>query len=367
MGGQGNKRIALVTLQLNAYPETFIRAQIDLLPADMVLYGGLVPTMADGESILNKFQKKLHHYSKSFFKSPLFDPEKAVSNILKKKKIDIVLAQYGPGGASILRICKKAGIPLVVHFHGYDASHTATLRKYGALYKEMFAYVKAVIVVSSLMKNKLLELGCPAEKLILNPYGINNIFFESKPGFQSDVFFAMGRFVEKKAPELTIQAFAKVVERYPKAKLYMAGDGPLLQNCRELVTELGLEKSIFFPGILQPQMVVGFMQKALAFVQHSITAPSGDSEGSPVSIMEASAAGLPVISTLHAGIPEIILNGTTGILVQEKDIVNMAEAMVTLIENKELAKKMGEAGRERVRNNYHMDRYIATLREVMES
>ena len=147
----------------------------------------------------------------------------------------------------------------------------------------------------------------------------------------------------------------------------MAGDGPLLDSCKELVQELGLEKSVFFPGILQPEMVVGFLQKALAFVQHSITAPSGDSEGSPVSIMEASAAGLPVISTLHAGIPEIILNGTTGILVHEKDIVNMAEAMVTLIENKELAKTMGEAGRERIRNNYHMDRYIATLRQVLET
>ena len=116
--------------------------------------------------------------SNTYFKRPLFDPETAVLKLLKKKKTDVVLAQYGPGGAAILRICKKAGIPLVVHFHGYDASHTATLKKYGALYKEMFAYVKAVIVVSSMMKNKLLELGCPMEKIILNPYGINPIFFQ---------------------------------------------------------------------------------------------------------------------------------------------------------------------------------------------
>ena len=67
MGGQGNKRIALVTLQLNAYSETFIRAQIDLLPADMVLYGGLIPTMADGESILSGFQKKLNGHFKYLF------------------------------------------------------------------------------------------------------------------------------------------------------------------------------------------------------------------------------------------------------------------------------------------------------------
>ena len=111
------------------------------------------------------------------------------------------------------------------------------------------------------------------------------------------------------------------------------------------VRNLSLEKNVFFPGVLKPEMIAGFMQKSLAFVQHSIVASTGDSEGTPVAIMEASAASLPVISTYHAGIPDVILDGITGFLVPEKDIDKMADAMMVLLKDKELARKMGLAGK----------------------
>lgn len=367
MDGQKNKRIAVVTQKMDAYSETFIHAQIKFLPADVVLHGGLMPSMVGDKPILSSFMKNFNRITQFLFKKEIFTLEKAIIHLLKEEKIDVVLAQYGPVGVTILPICRKADVPLVVHFHGFDASHFKTLEKYAAGYKDMFKYAKAIIVVSETMAEQVKGKECPAHKIILNHYGVNERFFLTKPMYESDILFAMGRFVEKKGPEFTIRAFAKVAGIYPSARLYMAGVGPLLESCKNLVAELSLSKSVFFPGIIKHDMVPAFMQKSIAFVQHSIVAESGDSEGTPVAIMEASAAGLPVIATIHAGIPDVILDGLTGILVPERDIDKMADAMRRIISNKALARSMGEAGRERIQSKFTMDRYISVLREVLNN
>ena len=367
MDGQENRRVAIVTHRLNVYSETFIHAQIELLPADIVLHNGRMPSMVGNKFILSNARKEINKLTKIFFKTELFALANAISHLLKKERIDVVLAQYGPVGVSFLPLCIKLEIPLVVHFHGFDASHFETLRKNAEGYKSLFKYAKAIIVVSEKMAAQLLTLGCPPEKLILNHYGVNSFFYSTKPDFASDTFLAVGRFVEKKGPEFTIRAFAKLVDRYPQAQLFMTGDGPLLAHCKLLVQELAMTKNIFFPGILKHEMVAGFMQKSIAFVQHSIVASTGDSEGTPVAIMEASAAALPVIATRHAGIPDVILDGVTGLLVPEKDIDQMADAMLKLILNKSLAKSMGEAGRERMKTHFSMERYIKVLRNALEA
>lgn len=365
MDGPKNKRIAIVTHKLDAYSETFIHAQINFLPANMVLHGGRLPSMVGEKSILSNFKMKFNRISQFLFKKEIFKLEKAIIQLIKREKIDVVLAEYGPVGVAILPICKKANLPLVVHFHGFDASHFKTLQKFAAGYKEMFEYAKAIIVVSEKMAQALKRINCPAQKIILNHYGVNEFFFSVKPMYESDIFVAMGRFVEKKGPEFAIRAFAIVAGQFPLARLYMAGDGPLLESCKNLVAELSLSRSVFFPGIIKHDMVPAFFQKSIAFVQHSIVAESGDSEGTPVAIIEASAAGLPVISTFHAGIPDVIIDGVTGILVPEKDIDKMADAMGLILSNKVLARRMGVAGRERILSHFTMGQYISVLRDVL--
>lgn len=367
MDGQKNKKIAFVTANLNAYSETFIRAQIDMLKPEIILHGGKLPSKINGESIVTPFWDSLNKKCRKLFHFDLVTLESRLVYLLRKKKIDIVFAQYGPAGVAMLPVCKKSKIPLVVHFHGFDASHMPTLQKYETAYREMFSYAKYIIVVSNAMFKAIHELGCPPDKIVLNPYGVNDFFFNCSPTGKSNIFFAAGRFVEKKGPDFTIRSFHKMVTQFPDARLYMAGDGPLLENCRQLVKTLSLEKNVFFPGVLKPEMIAGFMQKSIAFVQHSMVASSGDSEGTPVAIMEASAASLPVVSTFHAGIPDVILDGITGILVPETDIDKMADAMLTLLNDKELARKMGRAGRERIKSEYSMERYINVLKTLLYS
>jgi glycosyltransferase involved in cell wall biosynthesis len=367
MGGQKNNIVALVTPNLDAYSETFIRAQIDFLSPKLVLHTGRLPTMAGKKELLGNFQKRVNYYGKKLFHKDFFSLEKRIETVLKEHNIGIVLAQYGPTGVAMMPICKKLDLPLVVHFHGLDASRFDILSKYEKSYKEMFAFVKAVIVVSRAMAEKITELGCPPEKIKLNYYGVNDLFFKSIPSYASNNFIAAGRFVEKKGPEFTIRAFSKVVQQFPQAKLFMIGNGPLLEICRKLARDLSMEKSIFFPGVVRHDLMAGYMEKSLAFVQHSMTASNGDSEGTPVAILEASAAALPVISTVHAGIPDVVIDGITGFLVKEKDIDGMSLAMLKILADKNLAAEMGKSGRQRILSGFTMSNYCSVLKKVLEA
>jgi len=146
--------------------------------------------------------------------------------------VRIVLAEYGGTGVATLGMCKSFGIPLVVHFHGADAYSTENLDNYRESYKKMFAYCSAIIAVSRHMVAQLVRLGAPNEKVLYNPCGVEISKFnrEFSPDYPMQIL-TVGRFVEKKAPYLTILAFNKVLQRIPEAKLVMVGNGPLYDVC----------------------------------------------------------------------------------------------------------------------------------------
>ena len=197
------------------------------------------------------------------------------------QKIRVVLAEYGVSGAENLSVYKKLGVKLIVHFHGFDATAKHIIKKYGPVYKEMFEYADAIIAVSKKMKERIKILGCPENKLILNSYGPNSMFPAIHPSFSNKKFIAIGRFVDKKAPYYTLMAFAKVAEKHESAHLVMIGEGSLLETCKNLTKVLNLEKKVHFTGAIAPQEIMNQLENALAFVQHSITAESGDMEGLP--------------------------------------------------------------------------------------
>ena len=163
----------------------------------------------------------------------------------------------------------------------------------------------------------------------------------------------------------TILAFSKVLVKFPEAKLVIGGDGNLLEVCKNLVHYLKIRNNVLLPGALSQEEFSYYLQNSLAFVQHSITAINGDQEGTPVAILEASAAGLPVISTKHAGIPDVIIDGETGFLVEEHDVDGMAEKMIQLMENKLLAKELGVNGKERIKKYFTLEKYLQTLDELI--
>jgi glycosyltransferase involved in cell wall biosynthesis len=286
----------------------------------------------------------------------------------RRTRPDAVLAEYGTTGVSVMEACRQLGIPLIVHFHGYDASVRSILDEHSETYPIMFQQAAAIVAVSHAMERKLISLGATPEKVHYNPYGINcRDFGGADPSSAPPVFLGVGRFVEKKAPTLTLRAFADLHQTMPEARLRMIGDGPLLDECRELASELKIEDAVTFLGAQSPAVVQKEMRTARCFVQHSMEAKNGDCEGTPVGIMEAAASGLPIVSTRHAGIPDVVLEGETGFLVDEGDVTGMTAEMLKVAQDPELAGRLGRAARRRIESHFSEELSDGRLWKVVES
>ncbi|MHC5033688.1 MAG: glycosyltransferase, partial [Planctomycetota bacterium] len=365
-------RIGIIAPRQITYSETFIRAHVERMREGVVaLSPQELHSLWHGRDLLPvpSFWRIL-----AAFVPPRsgWNPEaaliaKARQRFFRRKGIDCVLAEYGTIGSAWTDLLAQAGIPHVVHFHGYDAYVSSVLEERRDAYARMFRQCAAIVAVSHDMVEQLIGLGAPPEKVRYNPYGVDcELFSQTSPEKNPPLFVGVGRFVEKKAPYLVILAFRQVLEEHPEARLQLIGEGPLFGLCTDLVRELGLGHAVQLPGRLSHAEVASALTGARAFVQHSVRACDGDSEGTPVAILEAGAVGLPVVATRHAGIKDVVTEGETGLLVDEREVVGMAECMLQLARDPELAGRLGAAARRRIRSEFTMEQSIARLADIME-
>ena len=364
----GERRICVVTPYVPSLTETFIRAHIEELPAQVTFVHGWRPIVED-RTVL-QLPQLVYHKARRMLTGAGLELEKTAAyvKVFRDYEIEAVLAEYGGMGVQVMKAVEQSGIPLIVHFHGFDASVNSVLAEYKHAYRKMFAIASAIIAVSRSMQSKLIELGAPAEKVHYNPYGVDlEQFSGADPAAAPPLFLAVGRFTEKKAPQITVSAFASVLRSCPEARLRMIGDGPLLEECQKLATELKLNGAVEFLGAQEHSVIKHEMQQARCLVQHSVVSPSGDSEGTPVTILEAGATGLPVVSTRHAGIPDVVSEGETGFLVDEHDEESMAQHMIRLAQDADLAGAMGRAARAHIQKNFSKEQRIGSLWSIIES
>jgi glycosyltransferase involved in cell wall biosynthesis len=369
---EGAYNLCIIKPNQSAFSETFIQAHIDRLAGNKkVLYGGAFPVYDHEGKYLIRSKIALLSYliqKRIFKRKQIGVSNRALARYLKQNKIDVVLAEYGMVGAMIASACKMAGVPLVIHFHGADAHHKPTVAKYHDLYPAAFKYASAIVAVSNDMVEALKRLGAPESKIHLNPYGVDSSRFPlidlsvSKPDFIS-----VGRFVEKKSPQSVVRAFKQVHDHLPETHLWMVGDGALLEETKQLVAELNLTDSVTLTGVMQAAEIRELMGKVRCFVQHSVTTPDGDMEGTPNTILEAASSGLAIVSTAHAGIKEAVINNITGFLVVEHDVDGMASKMISIAQNVELAAKMGKAAHAHIVQNYNIDKRIALLDQIISN
>jgi colanic acid/amylovoran biosynthesis glycosyltransferase len=363
-------RICITRSERYSYSETFIRDQIagfSKFAEVFTIHSGRLPQRNEDGSLLSPFPFwVLHNIVKGVTgKRNNFFGNYGLKRFFRQNKIDVVLANYGLSAAHLAPICRDLNIPLLVIFHGHDATDKKLLDEYQDKYKALFAYASFVIAVSGDISSGLVRLGANPNKMKVVPCGVNVGKFKPSGTIKENLFVAVGRFVAKKGPLYTIQAFHLVWKKYSAAKLVMIGNKTgLFNECEQLVAKLGMEQAVIFTGILSQDEITTWMNRALAFVQHSTTAPNGDTEGTPVSILEASASGLPVISTFHGGIKEAIVHTKTGFLVDEKDIEKMAEYMIKLIEDHSLASAMGNEGRAWISDHYSQEKQIKKLYDL---
>jgi len=287
------------------------------------------------------------------------------------KNFDTLFCHFGTNGILGTYI-KKIGIDvkLATVFHGYDMSRFI-MNNGDNVYRELFSNGDLFLPISNYWKRKLMKLHCNEKKIIVHHMGINLEKFKfserRKKTGESIKILTVGRLVEKKGHEYAIRAIAKIIKKNINIEYIIAGEGPLRHKLEDLVSELDIKSYINFLGAVEQNEVLELYQQAHIFILPSITARSGDQEGIPVVLMEASATGLPIISTYHTGIPEIVIDGKSGFLVPEKDVDILAEKLEYLIEYPEIWSDIGQYGRKFVEEHYDINKLNQRLVEIYQN
>ncbi len=286
-----------------------------------------------------------------------------------KCEYDIVHCHFGPNGnlAVSLRDIGVVKGKVVTAFHGYDMSSYINDKGNG-VYNALFRLGDMFLPVSERWKDELISLGCKREKIVVHRMGIDTAKFTFSPrGVRENGtihLLTVARLIQKKGVNYGIQAVAKLVGRYPQIEYKIVGDGPLKNQLQHLIDQLGIEGNVELLGWKSHDDTRRFMKQADILLAPSATSEDGDQEGIPVALMEALAEGLPVLSTQHSGISELIQDGRSGFLVPERDIDALAEKLEYLIRNRQIWAEMGRAGRGCVEEHYDINKANNQLVEL---
>jgi colanic acid/amylovoran biosynthesis glycosyltransferase len=284
---------------------------------------------------------------------------------LKQHQPVSVLAEYGPIGLQVADACALAGVPFFVHFHGWDANILGQSWSIRRDYRALFKRVAGVIVTTEFLKDRLLHLHCPAQKLFVCPCGVDTNLFRPAESEKAGNVLMVSRLIPQKGPEYSLASFARFGKLVSNIALEIIGDGPLRNLLEEQAREYGIADRVVFHGARDHDFVRQRLSSAAMFIQHSVTLPLGGIESQGLAILEAMASSVPVVATRHGAIVETVEDGVTGLLVAERDIVGMAGAMHRLMEHTDQRLTLGAAGRKRVITHYRQEDTIRRLQSIL--
>ncbi len=357
--------LAIFAPHFGAVSETFITRQIDNLAPNRTVV--VTSQICEGVSSTVPCLVTPHSGGVTVYHSEV---EKQVVRFLAEHKVTHILCEYGCHGQSIVELNRRRlHLPIFVHFLGYDASKLLRNPEMLRYYRWMGEHVIGVIALSKKMANRLAVVGIPVEKIQVIQHGVEiPSRIHALPERQPCRFISVIRFVPKKAPLLLLQAFKKTCERIGDCTLDIIGDGPLRENVQQFINSYGLSNAVTLHGFQPHEYVMAQMRDSCVYVQHSITVPeTGDAEGLPHIILEASVAGLPVVSTLHEGIPDEVEHGVTGFLVEEGDVDAMADYMTKLARDPQMRKTMGIAAHKKITAEFNLPLWMQRLRAFLTS
>lgn len=224
------------------------------------------------------------------------------------------------------------------------------------------------ICVSKFIQKKAIEKGFSRQKTLVHYIGIDTESFpkplKSKNG---KTILHVARLVEKKGTRYLLEAFSKIFLHVKDAKLLIIGEGDLKQELKNLSKKLKIDKNVSFLGSMPNTNVKQYMAQSDIFVLPSVEAKSGDSEGLGMVFLEASCMGLPIVATKHGGIPEVVKDGQSGFLVDEKSVKQLSEKILILLKNDDLRIKMGKAGKKFVKENFDIKKQTEKLEQIYQN
>jgi colanic acid/amylovoran biosynthesis glycosyltransferase len=281
----------------------------------------------------------------------------------------LIHAHFGQMGMRALMARRRLHIPLVVSFYGIDMSYFPRLPEYAVELRRLFRQADMFLALGERMKAKLVALGCPAERIRIQHVGADLKRFKFRPRTRGPGepvrFFFCGRFVEKKGVPILLRAFAKVRRQVPEVELTLIGDGGLRPEVERLIAELDIAPATRLLGMQPHERVALEMERAHVLVGPSVTAENGDDEGGILTCgLEGSAAGMPLIATRHADIPEQLVDGLNGLMVEERDVDGLATAMLTLARAPDRWPDLGAAGRRLIEDRFDVEKETRALERL---
>ena len=365
--------------QLLPYSETFIPAQGDSLSRYEPIYVGtsrLAETLQTQQTCVLEDYASLSRFWKGLYKfGGIIHPR--WSKGLKQPRPTLVHAHFGSDGGLVFPLCQQLALPLVVTFHGYDATWDTpawtAVRTQGEFFRALLLHKRdramlvadRLIAVSQFIRDQLLLRGGAADKIIVHYIGIDRqVFWPRGDQSREPIVLFVGRLVEKKGGEYLLRAMAAVQRQLSTVRLVVIGDGPLRSHLQSLASQLAVR--VNFLGKQSPEQVRHWMNRSQVFCGPSIIARSGDAEGFGMVFAEAQAMGLPVVSFATGGISEAVIHGETGLLAPEKNTEQLAKNLTRLLQDEDLRQQFALAGQAHVAAKFDLKKNTQQLEMIYD-
>ena len=287
---------------------------------------------------------------------------------------DVFIAHFGPAGVTAAKL-RELGVirgKIATIFHGIDISSREVLNHYTPEYQQLFRRGDLMLPISDLWAGRLQKMGCPREKIAVSRMGVDMTRFSPRPVKAPATpleIISVARLTEKKGLHVAIEACRQLKEQGMAFRYRILGIGPWERRLRTLIEQYQLEDVVDMPGFKPSHEVKEMLDDADVFLLPSVTGADGDMEGIPVALMEAMAVGIPVVSTLHSGIPELVEADKSGWLVPENDARALAQRLAAFsqLDTDELAPVVKRA-REKVEHDFNqqvINRELASLLQAL--
>jgi colanic acid/amylovoran biosynthesis glycosyltransferase len=297
----------------------------------------------------------------------------ALAAFVRRHRVRLIHAHFGPGGAEIMQLAERLRIPLVVTFHGWDlkvgAEVQSRMSPYERLYRRrlprLLRQASEIICVSQSWADRLLMFGCPPEKVHTNYLGVDSGFFDGVRGqFDPSAIIFVGRLVRRKGVHTLLEAVQLLRDRGVDAHLTVVGEGPELANLQQTAAKRNLPVRLL--GKKTPAEIRELLRKSAVLCAPSTTAGGEVSEALGLVLLEAQAMSVPVVATRNGGISETLEDGRTGYLADQDSPSALASALTALLNNESLNRSFGQRARAFVRDRFDIDRCYRSLEDIYD-
>lgn len=290
-------------------------------------------------------------------------------------RCDLVLAINVAYGGLLARLAQaRCGVPYIAFAYAYEFLKFRSVPLASGVLRGVYEHACATIAISRFTAGNLARLGVPEDRVHVILPGAppardvpDSTFTDVKSKYglgEGPVILSVGRLIERKGQECLIRAFRGVMEAFPGARLVFAGRGPMLERCKALAHELGVATSVVFAGYVDEMALAALYRLCDVFALPAGDAGRGQVEGFGLVFAEAGAYSKPVVGGRSGGVEDAIIDGETGLLVEPGDVDALADMLLRLLRDPAYARRLGEAGRQRVETELNWRAFTQRMLDV---